>query len=670
MKQILAWILIALMSVTPLLAFGDDEDTSPSISSEETKTMEPTATVTVAPTAEPTAVQTTVPTVEITPTVTSTPTSDPTKEVSTTEPTAEPTIAPTTAPTPAPTAEPTTEPTMEPTVEPTAEPTATPVPTIGEALSIDTVTVYDGMSKSYGQGYVPTVSNNVATIILPLKGNTLGQKIRVTPELSTDGPYVYGNYQFDVSKGTATVADGTTHEVFLIRLDLPLNATRYNGTYAIPFTVDYVAPDGSQAQQTFNVQLTITDGKNRSTGGGGGTPTVKKPVLLIESCSMLPREAAGGETVKVRLTIQNLGNYEAKNIRVSLIPESGILQIKGDLNAQFFEALAVKKELETGFDLYVVPGALEGTAQFHVQVEYEDKYGGSYTETGKFEFAITQSKVEITNYTYNEVMNGGEDFSITLTVQNTGSRDADHIAIQFVAEDDSIRNKDTRDTQTITRLKKGETASVTFHLHTLPSASEGKHTLRFNCVYQDANSGGNYSETIEYPLTVLQKAAIGYDEVRLPESMTSGESFSQPICVYNTGFTPIYNVRCTLNCDGLISSSAFLGNLAPQESADKVITVFVTTLSGSQKYGDTYGMIEITYEDSEGQQYVESMQVKISVKEPQKQTDEEKEREKQKVEEQQTLSQWWVSVLIGIAAISLLIAVIVISKFMRMLKMK
>ena len=40
------------------------------------------------------------------------------------------------------------------------------------------------------------------------------------------------------------------------------------------------------------------------------------------------------------------------------------------------------------------------------------------------------------------------------------------------------------------------------------------------------------------------------------------------------------------------------------------------------------------------------------------------------MEEQQTLSKWWVSVLIGIAVICILIAAIVIAKFMRMLKMK
>ena len=38
--------------------------------------------------------------------------------------------------------------------------------------------------------------------------------------------------------------------------------------------------------------------------------------------------------------------------------------------------------------------------------------------------------------------------------------------------------------------------------------------------------------------------------------------------------------------------------------------------------------------------------------------------------EQQTLSQWWISLLVAIAIIVILIAVIVIARFARMLRMK
>ena len=263
-----------------------------------------------------------------------------------------------------------------------------------------------------------------------------------------------------------------------------------------------------------------------------------------------------------------------------------------------------------------------------------------------------------------------DDVTVTLTLRNTGDRDAESVSIAYDGADESIRQKGSADALAIGTLRAGESREATVELRVLPSASEGKHAIGFVLSYTDAPSGGAYRDSVSYPLTVVQKAQIGYDDVRLPESMTSGESFSQPVCVYNTGFTPIYNVRCSLVCDGLICSSAFLGTLGPQQSADKTMTVFVTTLSDGQKYGTTYGSFEITYEDADGRQYMEQASVQMNILEPQKQTDEELERERQRVEDQQLLSQWWVSVLIGIAVICILIAVLVTAKFMRMLKMK
>ncbi len=509
------------------------------------------------------------------------------------------------------------------------------------------------------------------SIVLPLLGSTFHQTIRVTPELSADGPYVYGNYQFDLKRKSATTTDGKTMEVFLIRLDLPLNATRYNGTYPIPFRIDYVSTDGQQMQQTFTVQLTISDGKKLSSGGGGGQSSVKKPVLLVDHCAITPAEVSGGENLSVQLTVINVGNREAKNIRISVSPDSEYVQLRSDLNAQFIDLLKIKETIDASFYLCVLPGAPAGTVLLNTLITYEDKYGGSYTEEGRYRIGITQPSVSIaaTELTADTV-NGGDNFTASVTLQNTGNRAAEKISLQFLPEDDSIRLKGVQDTRAVLSLAPNESVTLPFELRALPSAAEGAHTFGFHLRYEDKASGGVYEEDTQARVTVLQKASLGYDDVRLPESIVSGESFGQPVCVYNTGFAPIYNVRCELKCEGLICSSAFFGNLAPQDSADKTITVFVTTLSNSQKYGETSGSFEITYEDAEGQKFNEISNVRMTILEPVKQTDAEKEKEKQKIEEQHVVSQWWISLLIGIALIAILVCVIIIGKFARMMRIK
>jgi len=531
------------------------------------------------------------------------------------------------------------------------------------------------MDKSYAGGYMPVQKDGSVQFIMPLLGKTLGNTIRVVPEFPSDGPFQPTNLQFDVREQSYDVTQGQNNtgkaNAYLVKFDAPLKSTFYNGTYTVTLHVTYKTPAGEPAEQTFNMQVQISGGKTPSSGGGGGGPTaVRKPVILIQNCMITPTEVSGGERASVAVSMSNVGNYDAKNIRVSLIPESDTITLSGDLNAKFFDALPIKGELDADFDLAIAPGATEGAAIVTVQITYEDKYGGAYTEEGKYTIHITQPKIEIVDCEYSDVVNGGDGFTVTLTVQNSGMRDAKNIVVQYISEDDSIRYTGIQDHQTIESLKKGESTTVTFDLRALPSAMEGKHSFRFSCSYKDAANSGSYENGVDYPLTVVQKASLGYDEVRLPESITSGESFTLPVCVYNTGFSQIFNVRCSLNCDGLISSSAFLGNLAPQESADKAMTVFVTTLSGSQKYGESYGSIEISYEDVNGEKHFESQSVKMTITEPQKITDEEKVKQEQEQKEQQTLSQWWISLLVAIAVIIILIAVILIARFARMMRMK
>ncbi len=542
----------------------------------------------------------------------------------------------------------------------------------GEGLAIDTERVYPNMDKSYANGYAPRSAQKDMRILLPLIGETENGTIHVTLELPKDDTFASDDPSFDVAEQAFEFrnASGETETVkaYLIDCTVPVSASRLNGTHTVRAVVSYRTKAGETAEQTFHVQAVVSNGKTDQSDAWK-QPT-KKPVVLIRDCRITPDEVSGGERLRVELSMVNAGDYDAKNIRVLLKPESDTLSLSGNENAQFFDALPINCALETSFALDVAVGAKAGPVGVTVEIAYEDKYGGTYTEEGKYTVSVTQPKVAIVNCEYSEAVNGNESFTVTLTVENVGTRDAKNIAVQFAAGDDSIRNKGTQDRQTVESLKKGESATLSFDLRTLPSASEGKHTFRFDCAYQDAANGGTFTDSAEYPLTVVQQATIGYDTVKLPESITSGESFTLPVCVYNTGFSPIYNVRCTLNCDGLICSSAFLGNLKPQESADKTITVFVTTLSGSQKYGETYGSLEITYEDVNGERQYQMQDLKMTITEPVKITDAEKERMEKEQKEQQTLSQWWVSLLVAIAIIVILVAIIVIARFSRLLRMK
>ena len=443
------------------------------------------------------------------------------------------------------------------------EPTATPRPGGATAteLVIDTAYVYKGMAKSYADGYLPTVVNDKALFVLPLLGDALGDVVRVTPDISLSGPFLYGNYQFDLSKSSETATDSVgsqvSREVFLVRLDLALAKNRYNGTYPLTFEVSYTDMNGQPAQQSFTLQVTIADGRNPSSGGGGGGPSaVKKPVVVLTAGEVSANTIAGGDSFTLSLQLKNVGELEARNIRVL--------------------------------------SASDGQGIYR----------------------------------------------------------ADSLAPVFLS-----------------RLNVEESAEMAFPFASEKTVFAGRHGLTVTFSYED-KYGNLYSDTVPLQINVTQEASIGFDEMKLPETLTSGDTFTQPVCVYNTGYAPIYNVRCTLRMDGLIAASAFLGTLEPQQSADKAISVFVTTLPGKEKYGTTYGELVVSYEDMAGREHTEYQQLRTTIQAPVEITDEEKEKQEKEQKEQQTLSQWWVSLLVAIAFILILLSGIVIARFTRMLRMK
>jgi len=436
-------------------------------------------------------------------------------------------------------------------------------------LGIDDANLYDGMTRTYSQGYSPTVANGVATIVLPLvtTGSISGSTIVATPNLGTVGsaPFVFGNYQKTVALSTQPANNGTgTATCYYVRFDLTLTSDRKNGSYPVVIEIEGTDLSGNTIEQNFTTYVTITDGKvdptptddNGLSSGGGSGVSASKPVLIVTACSVEPDTLESGDTMHVDLTVKNVGRRTAHNIRVNVTSDDTNIALVDEFSAPYLRGLASNKEAEFTFAMQVMPMALGGMHTMTIAIAYENTNNVAFTETAAFR------------------------------------------------------------------------------------------------------------------VTVNQPILFSHDKVELPKNIASGESFSLPVNAYNTGLTSIYNVKCTLEVPGLIAASAYLGNLEPQKSSDKTMSVFATTIDSSTKYGTTYGACVFTYEDANGEQFQESVEVKIEILEPVKETDEEAQKTEEEAKEQKAMSQWWISLLFGLAIIAVLISIIIIAKFSRMMKMR
>jgi hypothetical protein len=313
-------------------------------------------------------------------------------------------------------------------------------------------------------------------------------------------------------------------------------------------------------------------------------------------------------------------------------------------------------------------------------VRFIVRYGNSEEQAFSIQVSITERKtrnssgqkslllIENSAVTPTETV-GNDAVTITLTIANDGQKEARNIYITAIPQDADIVLTSDLNGIYLERLAVNEVVTVQFDLRVARHALEGDHLVKIDLKYE-GKTEGEYTSTASYRIHVAQPVELAYDAIKLPEKITSGDTYTQIIYVYNPSCATAYNVRGVLNVDGLICSSAYLGNIAPQGEATKELSVFVTTLSGSQKYGDTWGSFELHYENENGEEQVLYQDLKGTILEPVKITDEEKERHEKEQKEQQTLSQWWISLLVAIAVIVILVTIIVIARFSRLLRMK
>ena len=439
------------------------------------------------------------------------------------------------------------------TLNPTPEPTPQPTPVV-EQLIIDSWSLYDGMDKTYQQGYVPRIVNGCCYIIFPLIGETYDGKVTVTADLgaTADSPFVFGNY--------SQTAAGWGRYVFM--LEIPLVKGRINGSYPVTLRADYLDVLGQQKQQSFTLYVTISDGKNPPDPNDVPKQEVEKPELFISACEITPDTVTGGDgEFSVNVKIDNIGSIRARSVRLTYGSEAeGILPYDTN-NAILLDNIASGEGAEAAFKMRTTKDVIAGSRAFFITLDYVDLYGGVYTATRQFLVNVTQP------------------------------------------------------------------------------------------------------------------AEMTYDAISLPKEVTAGETISLPANVFNIGKSPLRNVTVNLTGAGLFpTSSVFLGDIQPGQAGYGEIKVFVGMLSMTEGYTESYGktsaVYTVTYTDDAGEAHTAEQQLSTEIKQPildGEKTDAEKQAEE---EQKRAMSQWWISALAAFAVIAIIVAVIVVSKFARMMKVR
>ena len=651
-------------------------------------------------------------------------------------------------------------------------------------LSIESSKVYDGMDKSYSQGYMPRVSNGTAYIVLPLVGNTNGDIITVTPQLDTDAPFVYGNYQFNVKKANS---------VYLVKLNLPLKSDRQNGLYPVTFNISYELPfnpsdtaEPIEAQQSFTVYVSISDAKKAG-----------QAELFISDSLVTPSLPMPNDDITCMLTLENIGSETAQKVRVTYdgdeivpktaqniirtddIPKSGQITVSfkmrvspdAESGRHSFSVSVTYSDANEGHELsklfYVNVGAIQvqatsGSLSIETKKAYKGmskSYAKGYLPTvrdGKVQIVLplvgdtknnaititpdigTDSAMEYANYRFNVAkkdgiylislaltlkkervnglypvvfnveyatddgdreqsftvfvsitdgaetpdsaelfiqkykinpakVNGGDDFEVSLTLENIGGSPAQKIRVTYDGAEGEfgklISPKKAVNILRVDDIAAGKTTTVKFKMNVSKDAIAGRQPFTVQISFSEG-------ELVQgFTVNVLQPLDVSVDEIQMPQEVVSGESIILPISILNKGKAAIYDVTCKLEMDGCYGSSVYIGQVQAGTTGYAEMKVFVGTLSQGSLYGGTFGELHITYKEADGSEYTDTTELRTTITEPQTEDDNQQYDDEERPA-LQPVSQWYVSVIVGIAVIAIAVAVIIVVSYQRRLRLK
>ena len=508
----------------------------------------------------------------------------------------------------------------------------------GSALYIDTDYAIEG--QTYDNGYVPTVSNNAAYIVLPL---TTGQEglssLRVTPvfDAGVDSPFAYGNYEL-------TVSWDPDKGIFPVTLDLPLKADRKNGAYPVEFQCAYMDAAGTAYTQSFTVQVTISDGQDPNWAEPTPTPQPVAGQLTIDSHTLYPGMAltyAQGyvPTIlngRVYIVLPLLGQtYDG---RVTVTANLGELQNSPFVYGNYSQTVTGYGKYVFGLEIPLLMERYSGTYPVELRADYLDVTGKQASQTFPVYVTITDGKtppdpneaprqeVEKPELFLSackvepETVGGEEEFSVAVTIDNIGAIRARSVRLTYGSEAAGIVPAETNNALHLENIASEDSAEVTFRMKTTKDVLAGQQPFYITLDYADLY-GGVYTNTRTFLIQVTQPAVMGYDPVSLPKEIAAGETVSLPANVFNLGKSTLRNVTVTLTGAGLFpTSSVFLGDIPPGEAGYGEMKVFIGMLSMTEgyteSYGPTTGVYTVSYRDDQGVNHAEETQVSTEIKQP------------------------------------------------------
>ena len=338
-----------------------------------------------------------------------------------------------------------------------------------QAVEIDPHTQMDGMSKTWYQGYTPTIKNHIMTICLPLQVDDCEGAIKAS--IALDDPNV-----FLLTGQPREVTVSKKNGVYPVKLTLALERYRRNGDYPATITIK----DGNGTVATMPYIIRIRDGYN--------SHETMEPTIGVTGDLNVGSEGSLSLTITNPTTTQSIMDG-----KITVTDASGEILMSGSNRVQVNEILPGKTETVT------IPMTVKGNAsisQHTLEVKLTYKVLGKDAEWKEsFTVPVTQAIRLEQGGVQMPTAIAGELSNMTLPLMNMGKGDLQNVLVKL--EMDGVLDAQS---VLVGTLAPGETkqAKLTF---TPRLNSVGTHSGLVTITCEDAY-GNAFSQTLEVSLTV------------------------------------------------------------------------------------------------------------------------------------------------------------------------
>ncbi len=564
-------------------------------------------------------------------------------------------------------------------------------------FSIDNQNIYEGMENSYAGGYVPRIEKNKAVIVLPLqaKRKLLGNKLTVTLRFgeSEPHPFVYKNYEKAVSFGYhKTGKQGQKTGCYLVTFQLDLKKERYNGSYPVTLSASAQDESGNEILQEFTVYVTITDGKKaegdargEADEGGGAAgfvidnQNVYKGMEKSYSRGYVPK--IGNDNAVLVLPLQAKHKVSGNQITAALKFGEGEnlpfvhKNYEKEVKLKYYKAGKQGKKVGrylVSFNLKLKKDRYNGSYPVIVTVSGQDESGNEISQEFTVYVTITDGKkaeetegaqeggedtvakfapkVMIDSYQFSrKKILCGEKFTAKITLHNTSNSEPVKNMMVSVTPGENVELLGGTGSSYVQELAAGGSCDLSFRFRVNASAPRGQYSIGVTMDYADAK-GGTHTAEGAMKVSAEQSVQIQIPPVSMAKTIQLGETVELQTQVMNLGKGKLYNVRATLEADGLTpSGAAFIGDVEAGTSMSGSMEVTAEGLTGTNLYGTTQGKITFYYADEAGNEMTQEQTFETDILSPLSGENE--------AEPEEDTRQWWV-IMAVIVALLILAAVI------------